>query len=256
MAFRPLRIEILQHVAFEGPGSIETWIRARGHKHSVTRLYAGELPADPASHPGPTGNTGVTSLPDLLIVMGGPMGVHDEAELPWLVEEKRAIARALERGTAVLGVCLGAQLLADVLGATVSRNREREIGWHTVELSAAARDTWMGRAFPERFMPFHWHGDTFAIPSGAVPLGSSAACDHQGFLYGDRVLALQFHPEVTPASLDALIANCGHELAGAGDKLRFVQDEKALRAGLAGASALNAMMAEACAKLESAAACT
>jgi GMP synthase-like glutamine amidotransferase len=243
---RPLRVEIFQHVAFEGLGSLEAWFRERGHTLAYTRLYAGDMPAGaalPSGRPAPDA--------DWLVVMGGPMGVHDEAAYPWLREEKRAIARALERGAAVLGVCLGAQLLAHVLGAKVGRNRHKEIGWFPVDLAEEAARTWLGRVFPPRFTPFHWHGDTFDIPAGAVALGGSEACAHQGFLHGENALGLQFHPEVTGESLAALVQHCGGELAGD----RYVQDTDALKAGLAQAPGLNAMLAEACLRLETRAAC-
>jgi GMP synthase-like glutamine amidotransferase len=246
--FRPLRIEILQHVAFEGLGSMETWFRPRGHSLKYTRLYAGESPGGAAAQEPPA---------DWLIVMGGPMGVHDEAEFSWLAAEKRAIEAALKRGAALLGVCLGAQLLAHVLGAQVTRNPEKEIGWFPVDLAPEAAGAWPGKVFPSHFTPFHWHGDTFGIPAGAIPLASSAACRQQGFLYRENALGLQFHPEITADSLAGLLRHCGDELAIAGsDQGRFVQDEAALRAGLAQSSALNAMMAQVCEQLENRAACT
>src|SRR3712207_6761729 len=111
-----LRIQVFQHVSFEGLGSMESWAASRGHAVACTRFFAGDKPPAPEAY-------------DMLIVMGGPMGVHDEAELPWLKDEKRAMAAALKAGKPMLGVCLGAQLLADVLGARVAKNREREIGW-------------------------------------------------------------------------------------------------------------------------------
>ena len=243
-AFRPLRVQVFQHVAFEGLGSMGGWFEGRGHALTRVRWYAGEkAPSD-----GPEA--------DWLIVMGGPMGVHDEADLPWLREEKRAIASALKRGAAVLGVCLGAQLMADVLGAPVAPNREKEIGWFPVDLSEEAAQTWLGRVFPARFTPFHWHGDTFGIPQGAVALGRSEACSHQGFLYGENALGLQFHPEVTPEALSGLVAHCGSELSIAGgERGRYVQNAEALKAGLTRAPELNAMMAQACERLENRAAC-
>jgi GMP synthase-like glutamine amidotransferase len=244
---RPLRIEIMQHVAFEGLGSMEAWFGGRGHGLRYTRLYAGELPME---------LEGRGSPPDWIVVMGGPMGVHDEAEFPWLLSEKRALEAALKRGAAVLGVCLGAQLLAHVLGAEVSRNPDKEIGWFPVDLAAEAAKTWLGRAFPPRFTPFHWHGDTFSLPAAAVALGGSAACKNQGFLYRENVLGLQFHPEITADALSGLIRNCGDELAVAGTaRGRFVQDENGLRSGLGAAPELNAMMEQACLRLESQAAC-
>lgn len=241
---RPLRVQVFQHVPFEGLGSMEEWFRGRGHRLGFVRWYAGELP-DPRD-PGA----------DWIIAMGGPMGVYDEAEFPWLKAEKAALRAALDRGAAALGVCLGAQLLAEVLGAEVKPNAEKEIGWFPVELSAAARATWLGLAFPDRFTPLHWHGDTFAIPPGAVPLGSSPACANQGFLWRERVLGLQFHPEATPASLATLAANCADDLSLAGTESgRYVRDAAALRAGLAGAAELNAMMGRVCERLEALSAC-
>src|SRR5690606_8435886 len=157
--FRHLRVHVFQHVPFEGLGSMGPWMESRGHRISYGQPYAGKeflSGADGA---------------DWVIAMGGPMGVHDEDGLPWLRDEKRALERALRRGAAVLGVCLGAQLLADVLGAKVSRNHEPEIGWFPVDLEAEAGATWLGSVFPPRFTPFHWHGDTFDLPGSAVPLG-------------------------------------------------------------------------------------
>lgn len=247
---RPLRVQVFQHVPFEGLGSMDEWFAQRGHLLSRVRFYAGELPD------GPGGGAGGVPAADWLIVMGGPMGVHDEKEFPWLKAEKAALRAALDRGAAVLGVCLGAQLMADVLGAEVKPNHAKEIGWFPVRLSTEARATWLGRALPETFTPFHWHGDTFGIPEGAVPLGSSEACRNQGFLWRERALGLQFHPEITPASLAALSTECGGELAlagGAGG--RFVQDAERLRAGLSGAGELNGMMAGICLRMESLAAC-
>lgn len=228
-------IRVFQHVPFEGIGSMAAWAAEENHRLSHTRFHAGELPPAAPDY-------------DLLIVMGGPMGVHDEKVLPWMTAEKRAIAEALEAGKAVLGVCLGAQLLADVLGAPVTRNRTAEIGWFPVRLSGEARRTWLAEAFPESFTAFHWHGDTFAIPAGAVPLGSSDACANQGFLLGDKVLALQFHPEVTQGSLEDLIVACGDELKPGA----FVQDAAALRQDIGRAAELNAMMARACRRLRAA----
>lgn len=248
-ALRPLRIEVFRHVPFEGLGSMEAWFSTRGHMLNHVLFHDGGSPASTEGGKGP--------LADWIIVMGGPMGVHDEAEFPWLKEEKRALEAALKRGAAVLGVCLGAQLLAHVLGARVTRNPEKEIGWFPVESDPEASGTWLQKVFPSRFTPFHWHGDTFGIPAGAVRLGGSEACRNQGFLYGENVLGLQFHPEITADALSGLVKHCGAELSSAGgEKGRYVQDENGLKAGLAHAEALNAMMARACERLENRAACT
>lgn len=201
-----MKIHWLQHVAFEGLGSIEKWAQEKGHALSCTRFFAGEpLPALAAF--------------DLLIVMGGPMGVHDQDKYPWLQEEKTFLRRVIAAGKPVLGVCLGAQLLADVLGAQVMANTEKEIGWFPVErasdVSAHSIAERLERVLPVRQTVFHWHGDTFTLPAQAIRLYSSAACVNQAFVYEERVMGLQFHLETTPASVMALVENCRAELVPA-----------------------------------------
>lgn len=236
---RPLRIHACLHAPFENLGSLEPWIRARGHELAFTRLYQGD-----ALPPGDSF--------DWLIVMGGPMGVHDEAAFPWLKGEKEFLREAVDGGRAVLGICLGAQLLAHVLGARVARNREMEIGWYPIRIEAEARASWPGRAFPPVFTAFHWHGDAFEVPPGALALGRSEACTAQGFLHGDRVLGLQFHPEVNRTVLEDLIGNLGAELRPRSQETpeRYVQDAQTLRGGLGFAPGLNRMLEDACLALE------
>lgn len=184
---------------FEGLGFAEAWALSRGHEVTVTRLYRDE-PMPP-----------VTDV-DLLVVLGGPMGVDEEVRFPFLGREKRFVETAIGVGTPVLGICLGAQIVADALGAPVTRNAGDEIGWFPVELTPEAAASPHLAGWPPRFTTFHWHGDTFALPRGASRLARSEACENQAFLWGDRVVALQFHPEVTPAGLQAMI---DHEAAGA-----------------------------------------
>jgi len=194
-----MRVRMLQHVSFEGPAALEPALRAAGHDVAVTRLDAGDpLPA-------------LAEL-DWLVVLGGPMSVHDEAAHAWLAPEKRLVRAAVEGGRRVLGVCLGAQLIAASLGAAVTRNREREIGWFPVARAPGAERSAFGRALPARFPAFHWHGETFALPPGAVRLATSEACIEQAFAMGERVLALQFHVETTRVAAEALVANCADEL--------------------------------------------
>ncbi len=194
-----MRIHALQHVPFEPPGSIEAWARYAGHALAVTHRYRGDpLP--------------MAQDVDLLVVLGGPMSVHDEARYPWLVGEKRFIERTIAAGARVLGICLGAQLIAQVLGARVYANSEKEIGWFAVETTEAARSAAVFQDFPRRLLAFHWHGDTFDIPAGAVHVARSAACAHQAFAFGERVLGLQFHLETTPAGARDLIAHGIDEL--------------------------------------------
>jgi GMP synthase-like glutamine amidotransferase len=194
-----MHIQCLQHVPFEGPCGIGGWAAARGHRLAVTPLYAGVVPPRPADF-------------DWLVVMGGPMGVGDEAQYPWLAAEKVLIREAIAAGKTVVGVCLGAQLIAEVLGGRVYRNREREIGWMPIQLTEAGRASPLFGFLPPVLPVFHWHGDTFDLPPGAVHLARSDACEHQAFLVGGRALGLQFHLESTAASVAGLCAECADEL--------------------------------------------
>jgi len=145
------------------------------------------------------------------------MNVYQEREFPWLAEEKRFIRAAIDEGKLVLGICLGAQLLADVLGGEVVRGEQPEIGWYPVELTVDGGDSAVFRVLPTRFETLHWHGDTFTIPPGAVRTASSVATPNQAFEYANgRVVALQFHPEATLGSWSELAQECADELAAPG----------------------------------------
>jgi GMP synthase-like glutamine amidotransferase len=194
-----MNIHSIEHVSFEGLGSIEGWIQQNGHTLTTTRPYLQE--------PFPS-NENI----DLLIIMGGPMNIYEEDKFPWLREEKRFLAREIDKGGRVLGICLGAQLLADVLGARVYANKDKEIGWFPVETTAAAATSTVFNAFPASIEVFHWHGDTFDIPKGAIHIARSAACENQAFIYDERIIGLQFHLETTPVSAQRLIANCAEEI--------------------------------------------
>jgi len=193
-----MRMHYLQHVAFEGPAAIADWARDRGHALTGTRLDRGEpLP-------------GVADF-DWLVVMGGPMSVADVGEYPWMAAELQLIRETVAAGRRVLGVCLGAQLMAHALGARVYRAANKEIGWFTVEaIKGATNDTFDG--FPPRFTPLHWHSDTFELPAGAIHLVRGPACPNQAFQLGPRVLGLQFHLEATPESVAALVDHCAEEI--------------------------------------------
>ena len=147
------------------------------------------------------------------------MGVYDEEKFSWLKDEKKFIRESIDSGKRIIGICLGAQLIAAVLGAEVTKNRFREIGWFHVKISHQLKSSIFSSILPEEFEAFHWHGDTFKIPDGAMPLGSTEACENQGFVYNGKVLALQFHLETTYESAAALIKNCSDELDGS----RYVQ---------------------------------
>jgi len=211
-----MRVAYLQHASFEDLGAMEPWLIERGHEVRACRVFQGQhFPA--------------LADFDWLIVMGGPMGIHDDAAHPWLVRERRFIGRAIREGKLVLGVCLGAQFVADALGARVHKNGEPEIGWFPVRATDDASRS-ATSAVPAQFVALHWHGDTFEVPEGATLLATSEATAHQAFeAEGGRVLALQFHLEATLAGVDALIAECPDELVA----LPHVQSARELRAGAA-----------------------
>lgn len=140
------------------------------------------------------------------------MGVGDEDRFPWLVEEKRYLAAQLRRECPILGICLGAQLLAAVLGAAVTRNPVEEIGWLTVHPDPNRPQSWLEPIVGSPQQVFQWHGDTFAIPSGAARLQRSDACENQSFLYSERVVGLQYHLEMTAEGIGEITRHCGAAL--------------------------------------------
>jgi GMP synthase-like glutamine amidotransferase len=199
----------LQHVPFEGLGSIAGWLAGRSASLTFTRFFDSErLPP--------------LSDVNFIIALGGPMSVNEEERHPWLREEKRFVADAIAADKAVLGICLGSQLIASALGSRVYPGAEKEIGWFPVCAEPAVPEAF---SFPASLEAFHWHGETFDLPCGAIHLAHSAACRHQAFQFGVRTIGLQFHLETTPESVDAIVANCGDELVLG----RYTQTENALR---------------------------
>ena len=209
-----MRAICLQHVPFEGPAYIRDVCENRGISLDPLPLYEG------ASFPGQDDF-------DLLFIMGGPMGVHDARHFDWMDPEKRFIELSLKKGKPVVGICLGAQLLADVLGARVYRNRTPEVGWFPVSRTVKREETGVISAFPDRFHALHLHGDTFDLPAGSIHLARSEACENQAFICGTRTLGLQFHIESTPGSLEEFIRGAG-DFPPAGE---WVQGPGELRRG-------------------------
>ncbi len=194
---------ILQHVRPEPPGTIADALDDRGLSHRTVKIFRDEPVPD-------------TLDADGLVVMGGPMGVDDVDDRPHLSQEFTLIEEALRDDDPVLGVCLGSQLLAHVLGAEVRPAPKKEIGWHEVALTDAAADDPLFREVDESFTAFHWHGDVFALPDGAVPLARSAQTEHQAFRYGERAYGLLFHLEVTPTTVAGMTNAFRDELAEEG----------------------------------------
>jgi GMP synthase (glutamine-hydrolysing) len=191
-----MRVTVLQHVAPEGLASIQNALDARQIKAETVRIFEQQ----PVPH---------QLESDGLIVMGGPMGVHDP--LPHLRDEQRLIESALSQHKPVLGVCLGSQLLANVLGATVKSSGRQEIGWHRVTVEDDA--LWQG--LPASFQALHWHGDIFDLPPKANSLASSDMTEQQGFRYGNA-LGLLFHLEVTERVIDEMALAFPDDLAKVG----------------------------------------
>lgn len=212
-----MRLQVFQHVPFEGPSEIARWARERNHVLTTTRWYDGAPAPDLAEVDG-------------LIIMGGSMNIYEHRAHPWLRVEKEFLTQALEQGRPVVGICLGSQLLADVLGGRVYQNPVKEIGWWPVRWRPTARTTPGWEFLPQTTTPLHWHGDTFSLPPGAQWLAETDACAHQAFAWGRLALGLQFHLEANQDSIRALIKNCGTELAGGGAR---VQSEGQLLDGLA-----------------------
>jgi GMP synthase-like glutamine amidotransferase len=192
-----MRIAVLQHVEFEGPAAIADWAAARKFPLHVFHLYR------EATFP---------SLPDfdMLTVMGGPMSANDEARFGWLGPEMTLVREAIAANKTVLGICLGAQIIAKALGARVYPGSAKEIGWFPVQRTAASHPFFDG--LPDSFTPFHWHGETFDLPHEATLLAKSRITEAQAFAVGRRVLGLQFHLEATDESVRALLNGATHEI--------------------------------------------
>jgi GMP synthase (glutamine-hydrolysing) len=184
------RLLVFQHVAVEPLGSLDELIRARGH-----RIRFHNFERDPGAEPSVDRYRG-------LIVLGGPMNVEDQERRPHLKTELRAIERALEQGKPVLGICLGAQLLAHVLGAPVRRHERPEIGWYDMRMSEQGRSDAVLGAAGERLPVFQWHAFTYDLPSGAVHLARTETCEQQAFRFGDKAYGFQFHLEADAAVIE------------------------------------------------------
>lgn len=204
-----LRIHYFQHVPFEGPGSLQEWSIKNGHSLTSTNFYINETLPD------------LNSI-DWLIIMGGPMSVDDQKEFHWLPKEKSFIKNAIEKGKTVIGICLGAQLIAQILGAKVYPNKQKEIGWFPIRLTESAKQHPLFNGLHSEITVFHWHGDTFELPENAIALAKSAACNNQGFIFNQNVLALQFHLETTTQGIQQMIENGRHELTQG----QYIQQEK------------------------------
>ena len=218
------RVHYIQHVPYEGIGYIDEWIRENSCKLSVTKMYEEHILPDLDTF-------------DILVIMGGPMGAYDENIHPWLRGEKEFIRRAIDAGKSVLGICLGSQLIADVLGARVYLAKEKEIGWWPVTFTDHFAQKLFGSE--EKIpMVFQWHGDTFDLPENTKLLASSDVCPNQAFLYKENVLALQFHFEATEESCNDIIDNGYDELSEG----RYIQSKGNIISGFRHIPSSNRML--------------
>lgn len=210
-----MRAHYFQHVPFEGLGSIESWLKTNGYELTATRFF------ESADFPDP-------KAIDLLVVMGGPMSVNDEARFPWLASEKQFVREVIDFGKPVLGICLGAQIIANAMGAKVFPNHAKEIGWFPIQAVGPVDGSTF--SFPPSETVFHWHGETFDLPSGAILLAKSEGCENQAFQLGRHVIGLQFHLETTQKSASEIVSNCRAELVPA----KYVQTEEEILSASSG----------------------
>lgn len=194
-----MKIHVLQHSSINTLGTIEEYAKIKNHRLESTRFYETKSPPEIDSF-------------DILIIMGGPMGIYDYEENPWLRDEKAFIKQAVEAGKPILGICLGAQLLADVLGARIYENRHMEMGWFPVRAHDGENKPEFLKELPDEITVFHRHSRTFDLPAG-THLFESEGCKNQGFIYNGRVVALQFHPEVNEERILNLIKRFGDGMA-------------------------------------------
>lgn len=195
-----MKIAVLQHVAFESAGMIADWAEARDHSVTIYPLHENALLPNIDAF-------------EMLVVMGGSMSVGDDAKHPWLAPEKTLIKAAIEADHYVVGICLGAQLIANVLGARVYPNHVKEIGWFPVAIADEAIGQPILSGLNSAMNVFHWHEDTFDLPHNAQLLMSSKSCKNQAFLYNQRVLGLQFHLEMTEEGIKNIITHCKEDIA-------------------------------------------
>ncbi len=201
-----MKVHFIQHVPFEIPGYITEYFVKEKNQSSVTQIFKNEELPD------------IDSI-DFLVVLGGPMSANDEDKINWLTGEKKYIEKFLKTDKPLLGICLGAQIIANVLGAKISVNEEKEIGWFDIRQKVKI----LGGNDTEKV--FHWHGETFDLPKGSTRLAESRICRNQGFKYGNNVCGIQYHLEMTPHSVDLILNNCRDDLT----KGNYIQPEETIK---------------------------
>ena len=193
-------VSVIRHVHFEDLGAFAAPLERLGFEISYFEAGVDDLPDDLADHA------------DLMVVLGGPIGAYEDDVYPFLLDELRLIGRRLAKGAPLLGICLGAQLIARALGAKVYPGPAKEIGWAALDLTDAGRQGPL--AWLDDIPVLHWHGDTFDLPAGAVRLASTPLCPNQAFSMGSHVLAFQFHPEAAESGFERWLIGHACEIVG------------------------------------------
>lgn len=207
------KVIALQHIEPETIGIIADALDTRNIVVDCARMFAGEaVPKEMGDAAG-------------LIVMGGPMGVYEQDRYPFLRDEMRLIECALGEEKPVLGICLGSQSLASALGGEVTKGARKEIGWHTLALKDEALTDRLWAGIENEFMAYHWHGDVFTLPEGAISLASSEMTEHQAFRYGANAYGLLFHPEVTGKIIDGMIEGFAEEMEEVGANAQEIREQ-------------------------------
>lgn len=209
-----LTLRIIQHVPFEGPANIAIWAEENNHTVQYTKMYDGDDFPEINNY-------------DILVVMGGPMGVSSTVEYPWVEDELLYIKKVINADKPVIGICLGAQFIAKALGANVYKGPQKEIGWFPLIFESSLPKN-IQHLFPKTLNTFHWHGDTFDIPEGANKLAHTIAVPNQGFIYNNKVIALQFHVEMNESSIAGMIKECADDITD-GD---YIQSPTLIESGL------------------------
>jgi len=219
-----MKIHILLHADFEGPGYVFDWAKENNHSISFTKFY------EAFSIPLPTDI-------DFLIIMGGPLSIDEESKYAWLVGEKDYISEMINKGKKVLGICLGSQLVADALGSDVYDNAEKEIGWFPIKKNPNINNSWV-KSLPDDLVAFHWHGQTYDLPDGCERLFSSQATKNQGFVFNNKVYGIQLHLEIRSVDLNEMVKIMHEDLTEGryvhtaseimGEKCHFSPNKKAL----------------------------
>ncbi len=228
-----LNIHIFQHVKSDIPRNIIDWLEMRGHNYGVTKF-----PLDP-------------TLPafeeiDWLIVLGGPMSVHDESTIPWLKHEKNFIRKMIGADKPVLGFCLGGQMIAEVLGARIYKAKLPEIGWHQVYIKRGFGNNKIFKYFPDSFTAFHWHSESFTLPEGARVVASSPACENQIIIYNTNVVAMQCHLELNANIIEKFIGKSSAMLI----KDEYIQTAEDIRSNMNYATLTYDLLFEVLSKME------